>query len=191
MARDGDGWTPAVWRAALGRQRLHDATHTRALTQLLGVWQVRRRCLGDESVKHYSSGMRGSSGVEGRLTGWLILTQLRREEGRGERDECWEGGTQRWWLGRTHSHTQQCALVYCVCLSQWQPVYHVAINLPTITLWCPGYRPQTGVSLTPAHFISWVCLCPLLLTHPQTSALCQNSCLQQCDMEHFRIHLRH
>ncbi len=57
MARDGDGWMLTAWRAALGGQRLHVATHTRTLTQLLGVRQVRERCLGDESVKHYSSGV--------------------------------------------------------------------------------------------------------------------------------------
>lgn len=103
MARDGDGWTQTVWQAALGRQRLCVTTHTRTLTQLLGVRQVRERCSGDESVKHYSSGVWGSSGVEGRLTGWLILMLPRREEGRGrreERDEGWEGG-----MVGAHTHT--------------------------------------------------------------------------------------
>lgn len=157
QASDGDGWTLALRRAALGGQRLNVATHTHTLTQLLGERQVRERCLGDESVKHYSSSVWGSPGVEGRLTGWVICILLRREEGRGRRgarDEGWGGGTERWRWGHTHSHTEQCTLVYCVCLRQWQSVYHVAINLPTITLWCPGWRPQTGVSLTPAHFRS-------------------------------------
>lgn len=170
QASDGDGWTLALRRAALGGQRLNVATHTHTLTQLLGERQVRERCLGDESVKHYSSGVWGSPGVEGRLTGWVIRILLRREEGRGRRgarDEGWGGGTERWRWGHTHSHTEQCTLVYCVCLRQWQSVYHVAINLPTITLWCPGWRPQTGVSLTPAHFVSWLCLCPPLLTLPR------------------------
>lgn len=57
MAQDGDGWTPTVWRAALGGQQLHVATHACTLAQLVGVRQVRERCLDDESVKHYSSGV--------------------------------------------------------------------------------------------------------------------------------------
>lgn len=77
--------------------------------------------------------------------------------------------------------------MYCVCLSQWQPVYHVDINLSTITLWCPGWRPQTGVSLTPAHFVSWLRLCPFLLTLPRPLLLAKILVCRGCDMLHFNI----
>lgn len=118
----------------------HIHTYAHTLRQPQAVRQVRERCLGDVSVLHYSSCVQG---VEGRLTGWLIPILLRREsrpEGGEERGM--NAGKERWrereMIVRTHTLTHR--TVYCVCLSQWQPVYHVAINLPTITLWCPGWR---------------------------------------------------
>lgn len=42
-------------------------------------------------MKHYGSRARGSSAIQERLTGWLILTVMRREEGRGRRGERDEG----------------------------------------------------------------------------------------------------
>lgn len=174
--------------------RLHVATHTRT-------------ACGSRAGEGEGSGwdieavvcVCGSSGVEGRLTG-LTDTNAAEERGgqREERGEGWRlGRRDRETVVRALTHTEQCTLVYCVCLSQWQPVYHVAINLPTITLWCPGWRPQTGVSLTPAHFVSCHCLRPPLLMLPGPLLFAQNSLVQGWHVvfSHqeidFRITLRH
>lgn len=148
MKRDGSWLCVCVWWAAFGDNSLLPHMHS------LTFWELRERCLGDENVKHWSScvcvcGGVAVAAVEGRVTGWLILMLLRSKEGTGRRGERDKGGERRdrEMLVRARSHTQTSALWCTVCLSQWQPVYHVAINLPTITLWCPGWRPQTGVSL--------------------------------------------
>lgn len=64
--------------------------HVHALSHMpLGGRQVRERCSGGESVRRYRSSVRGSSGVEGRLT---RLTDSRSAEQRGgQREERREG----------------------------------------------------------------------------------------------------
>ena len=136
------------------------------LVQALVARQVSTGCLADESAKNYGNWVWGSSGLTGdwQADCYSYRWGERRAERAEERGMNGQKEGKREMIVRVHAHTHSCEL--CVCLSQWQTVYHVAINLPTITLWCPGWRRPTGVFLTPAHFVSWLCVCPFLSALP-------------------------
>jgi len=126
MASDGDEWT--VWRAAWGRLQHHIGLHAHTHTAF-GAWE---RHEADRLTDTNTAEQRGGQ---------------REERRQGSR----HGRRDTEMVVRAQTLILEYSVCVCACLSRWQWVCHVAINLSTIILWCPGWKPQTGVSLTPVH----------------------------------------